>query len=99
VCWGDNEFEQAPRGPREVGDLIDLVAAANQTCGLARDGSVRCWGSSALSGPSLGRYTKLRAGRDLVCGVRDDQKLVCWGSASEYPRDYTGADGRPLIAP
>ena len=81
--------------PREAVSLdgpFTAIAAGRDLCGLASDGSVRCWqglGARGFDQPEhaerslQGKYTAVAAGEPYVGGVGSDGSLVGWFSAGD----------------
>jgi len=61
-----------------------LAAGNHHTCGLRRNGSLRCWGANAFSGEPFGRtFRYIGAYESWASGVLEDGAPLFWGS-------YTG---------
>ncbi len=105
-CWGDNFTAQLGGGTQEdssstpvevlgVEDVAAVVAGDAHGCVLTNDGTVRCWGESALgqlgdgtsgedrtdpTGPDLRGATALAASIDHTCAIDGDGVAWCWGA-------------------
>lgn len=62
-----------------------LDAGFSHTCAIARDDTIRCWGSNHLgkASPPTGTYKAVTAGDDHSCAIAIDDTVVCWGG-NEY---------------
>ncbi|MCO4747425.1 MAG: hypothetical protein KC912_21675 [Proteobacteria bacterium] len=107
-CWGKNEEGQSGVDPTvDVGPITtpaviappaslgwDAVSAsADQTCALATDGAIWCWGSNRESQVSAGAedayfepqladagpFNTVITAETLSCGTTVEGELVCWG--------------------
>ena len=80
-CWGTNEYGQAsPPGGR----FTQVSAAAAQTCAIAEDRSLHCWGVEFDGSPTpTGQFSHVDVGGHHACAVRLDGTLVCWGRNTE----------------
>jgi alpha-tubulin suppressor-like RCC1 family protein len=79
-----------------VSAVAQVVAGANHTCALHKDGTVSCWGlvasigdaGSAVMPPTsiagLVQPLALTAGPDGTCAITSDRRARCWGT-----RDFT----------
>ena len=69
-----------------------VSAGHNQSCGLASDGSVICWGSSVdfYLSPPQGTFKDVAAGWLRTCAIRETGKIVCWGCNSDAARMLCG---------
>ena len=45
VCWGLNDYGQAPENSTDFPNLAAITSGGAHTCGLGPDGSWTCWGS------------------------------------------------------
>ena len=109
ACWGDTfggglklgrVLDSVERGtPLAVrvpgGDLYeDVAAGSNATCGVLRDGGVRCWGDGMVVQPWLAgaeagtsivegveNATHVAGGYQHACAVTE-AGIMCWGSAA-----------------
>ncbi len=45
VCWGSNDYGQAPEKFTDLPKLAAITSGGAHTCGLGPDGSWTCWGS------------------------------------------------------
>jgi hypothetical protein len=94
VCWGDNNYGQAPAGP-SLDTFKTIDVAPMNTCGVRSDDTVVCWGSYPLKAPS-DAFLDVSVGGTYACGRRLDKKIVCWGSvvlgptAAPYERVFAG---------
>ncbi len=104
ACWGSNgdgrlgdgtHIDRAAPVYLALADVrfTEVAAGRRHTCGLARDGSVWCWGAAdagqlATSGPSTatprrmtlpGPATAVRARGDVTCVLLATREVVCWG--------------------
>ncbi len=63
------------------GDFIQVSAGQTHTCGLLRNGSVRCWGNdrAGQSSPRVGRFKSVSAGTNHSCALGQNGQAVCWG--------------------
>jgi hypothetical protein len=76
-------------------------------CGLAANGSVRCWGDNSLgqATPPSDVLVDISAGGAHACGLRTDRTVVCWGNndagqatAPEGAYQHLSAGGRHTCA-
>ena len=58
-----------------------LIPGNGHTCGIRRDGSLRCWGGQATEAPD-GEFTELAVGADFACALDGAGALSCWGGSS-----------------
>lgn len=108
LCWGSNvsgEIGQPMGTPNETSmplpvggaDWVVVKSFWEHTCGIKRDGNVRCWGrndehqlGSPLSGTTVygegvsypHRAQDIAVGRSHTCLVRLDGQLWCWGTSA-----------------
>lgn len=111
-CWGDNDRGQiglpiavgslTRSSPQQVGadrDWADVAVGEGLSCGVKKDGTVRCWGTNGrgqlAQSPAghlepkrvgaPGEFAWVNAGPKNVCAVRKDGTLACWGRAGALP--------------
>jgi alpha-tubulin suppressor-like RCC1 family protein len=108
-CWGTNFYGElgtgAPGGARDApvpaaaGLALTAIAAGTYaTCGLATDGSARCWGyggygmlgdgtydTRADPAPVAGglRFVALSVSGSTACGLTAAGSVYCWGGGDE----------------
>jgi hypothetical protein len=65
----------------------DVAVAINTACGLRSDGSISCWGDTALASaerlPREGAIA-IAGGDSVMCGLYDDDEVVCTGLGWNY---------------
>jgi alpha-tubulin suppressor-like RCC1 family protein len=96
TCWGGNNLGQLARvgaaSPTPVAitglpDFIQLESGWENTCGLARNGRVTCWGfnfadvidrmnPTVISSPAT--FSQMAIGSDFGCGLSSGT-AYCWG--------------------
>ena len=62
-------------------EFASVSAGDEHTCGVLRDGSVRCWGRDdyGQATPPEGVFASVSAGGRHTCGVLRDGSVLCWG--------------------
>lgn len=122
-CWGCNpaEDKKDPQTGEVVGSwrrnsppkevFKALSAGYMHTCGLKRDGTMRCWGHNSLGQSKVraGVFSGLSAGFFHTCGVRGSGRLECWGwqipvgatpwAAAQGTTQQSAAVGGPVMDP
>ena len=99
-CWGANDDGRLGIGspsatpitdPAQVGaqtDWLLLDGGQNDTCGIRRDGSLWCWGTSSFDNRQVWAPEQIGTDFDWVsvsidafdrCAIKQDQSLWCWG--------------------
>ncbi len=109
-CWGDNTDGQlgVPASgmaqslvPFDVPNLVgatQVVAGADYSCALLKDGTVMCWGkrfSDSMGKPTLlpkpkAPVTRLSAAATVVCGDEGGTQYQCWAKATVDPISRMG---------
>jgi alpha-tubulin suppressor-like RCC1 family protein len=86
VCWGYNEYGQAPAVRNALTGTFTQAAAGNyHSCGLTNDGVAECWGynvhgeAPATRNATLGQFSQVSAGHFHTCALRADGVAECWG--------------------
>ena len=67
--------------------FISISAGALHTCGVMRNGSIKCWGSNedefgnvfGQATPPGGEFNSVSAGLLHTCGMKTDGSVACWG--------------------
>jgi alpha-tubulin suppressor-like RCC1 family protein len=62
--------------------FTDVAVGETHTCGLAKNGTVHCWGFDNEFGQSdapTGRFRQISAGLAHTCGVTVGEEIKCWG--------------------
>ena len=119
VCWGsivvgpsgDCTFfcfpETAPAQDFELpaAPFQRLPDGGRASCGIASDGSIRCWGYPFdRINPPKGEFSDVSVGGSHACGLRTDGDIVCWTLKfdAEVPGAETGlfclADDEGFVA-
>jgi alpha-tubulin suppressor-like RCC1 family protein len=94
-CWGNNNAGQLGNGstvsslvPVQVMGLdqpaLRIYAGSDETCAIVKDGSLWCWGSSAVNttpvlAANLPDTEEVALGMQLSCARKRDGTLACWG--------------------
>jgi len=94
-CWGNNNAGQLGNGstvsslvPVQVMGLDQpasrIYAGSDETCAIVKDGSLWCWGSSAVNttpvlAANLPETEEVALGMQLSCARKRDGTLACWG--------------------
>lgn len=78
-CWGydGNGQVDVPAEPLGAG-WVSIQAGADQSCGLAADGLITCWGANTALAPT-GFFRAMAVGNNHSCAIRTDGRLACWG--------------------
>jgi alpha-tubulin suppressor-like RCC1 family protein len=112
ACWGKNDSGQlgvsgasSSLTPVEVSDIssaVSLTLAANYSCAILLDGTVRCWGanrndvrldsSTSVSISSLNNVTALATEAQFACAIVDSDEVFCWGDNDSGQLGNSGAD-------
>ncbi len=63
-----------------------VTVGRDHACGLRKDGSIRCWGSSSfglLDAPDGDDFVEVSAGYRHSCALRQNGDIICWGSSGD----------------
>jgi hypothetical protein len=89
VCWGYNEYGQAPAlRTALLGTFVQADAGNYHSCGLRSDGTAECWGYNAhgeappTRSATIGQFSQVSAGHFHTCALRTDGGAECWGDNS-----------------
>ena len=79
VLAGDGTFRASPHHLRAF--LKSIAAGQDESCGIASDGTIACWGATDLGihTPPSGTFEALDLGRDHACALDLNQDIECWG--------------------
>lgn len=99
-CWGADDL-RFPRWPPDL-RFLDIprndAEFVNPACGILRDGTLWCQGSSPPPPANGHRYTKITGGLVHQCALRDDGVVQCWGCGGsilgEFPTRCDVPSGR-----
>ena len=66
----------------EDGTFDTVAAGYIQTCAIATDRTISCWGAlpDDQAAPSSGEYNQLSCGPTHCCAIDTDGGVTCWGS-------------------
>lgn len=82
-CWGVDAFD--PDAPEGL-ELWSLSVGQLHACGVALDGTARCWGRDfagrPFASPPPGTFVQVASGGTHTCGLRQEGNVECWGSNS-----------------
>jgi len=84
-CWPEAHTmdHSVPSVPLETFDCL-----ANQGCGVASDGSIRCWGDDGYGtiteAPTAADYAVASSSPDAACAVRTDGEAECWSELNVW---------------
>lgn len=97
TCWGDGSFGQLGPGVADafqlravagLPPLVELAAAAEQSCGRTSAGDVWCWGGARTSaglGPApvagIASATRLEVVPGRACAWTSNGEVSCWGDS------------------
>ena len=103
TCWGSNSQGQAEPPP---GQFTHLSSGTGNTCALATDGTVACWGqqeNKKLKAPN-GKFNTIAPFRETKhCGVKTTGAIACWpdgeATATLWPEQEYILIGGPCAVP
>lgn len=68
------------------GDFLDVETTDSVTCGVLKEGAVKCWGNSVfglISGVPDGKFKQISLHYLNACALSVDNTISCWGSMIE----------------
>src|SRR6201999_3585541 len=73
-------FGTGPGAPGGLGPVRTITARADDTCAIAVDGTLTCWGvGDHATGAPTGPVTSVGVGYAHACATTVDGPVFCWG--------------------